>query len=211
MNGIKQSVQRAIIRQFGCPRGWLGALTGGLMARQNLQRSQLAVDLLDVRPGDQILEIGFGPGVAIAMMARLTTHGHVCGIDHSAVMVRQASRRNSAAIQDGRVSLYQAPASALPLESEQFTKALAINVFHHWQDRAASLAETGRVLQPGGLFLLVEQPRGDRLEHGPEALAEELRSALRGEAFQNVRTQLHRIGAAPILAASGRKGLPARL
>jgi ubiquinone/menaquinone biosynthesis C-methylase UbiE len=62
---------------------------------------------------DRALEIGFGPGNAIAELAR-SGAGHVYGIDHSAVMLRQASRRNAAAIRADLVALINAPAAQLP-------------------------------------------------------------------------------------------------
>ena len=63
------------------------------------------VGLLDVQPQDHILEIGFGPGLAIRELARRATDGFVLGIDHSEVMVRRAAIRNRAAIEQGRVRL----------------------------------------------------------------------------------------------------------
>jgi ubiquinone/menaquinone biosynthesis C-methylase UbiE len=62
------------------------------------------VCLLDVRPTDRVLEIGFGPGLAIAELARRITRGRVYGIDHSAVMVRQAGKRNAAAVHAQRTA-----------------------------------------------------------------------------------------------------------
>lgn len=56
--------------QFGRPRGLLGRLAGRIMASRgsNLARNQWAVELLEVRPDDRILEVGFGPGVAVAVI-----------------------------------------------------------------------------------------------------------------------------------------------
>jgi ubiquinone/menaquinone biosynthesis C-methylase UbiE len=52
-----------------------------------------------VQPTERVLEIGFGPGLAIAEMSRrVGDSGHVSGIDHSAVMLQQASKRNAAAV-----------------------------------------------------------------------------------------------------------------
>jgi hypothetical protein len=51
-----------------------------------------------MQPTDHVLEIGFGPGLAIQQVARLVPTGHVVGIDHSALMVQQAGRRNQAAV-----------------------------------------------------------------------------------------------------------------
>jgi ubiquinone/menaquinone biosynthesis C-methylase UbiE len=59
--------------------------------------------LLGVQPTDQILEIGFGPGLAVAEPVRAGA-GHVYDIDLSGVMLGQASRRNAA----GGVTLIRA-------------------------------------------------------------------------------------------------------
>jgi ubiquinone/menaquinone biosynthesis C-methylase UbiE len=54
----------------------------------NRQRNVWAVSLLDVQPTDRVLEVGFGPGVAIAEFAARATRGHVFGIDHSQAQPR---------------------------------------------------------------------------------------------------------------------------
>jgi ubiquinone/menaquinone biosynthesis C-methylase UbiE len=137
---------------FGHPRGLAGRLVGHLMAVKNQPMNRLAVELLDVWPADVILEIGFGPGQAIKMLAR-ETPASISGIDRSAVMVRQAARRNRAWIAAGRVELRQASAGAIPFAAKRFSKVFAVNSFHHWEDQAAGLAEVRRVLRPGGMVL----------------------------------------------------------
>ncbi len=89
-----------MVSQFHRPRGAAGWLAGREMALRpsNRQRNRWAVALLDVGPTDRVLEIGFGPGIAIREAARRATRGRVAGIDHSPEMVRQATRRNAAAV-----------------------------------------------------------------------------------------------------------------
>src|SRR3712207_9441128 len=60
----------------------------------NRRRNAWAVSLLDVRPEDRVLEIGFGPGLAIRELGRLARKGYVCGIDHSELMLRRGKRVN---------------------------------------------------------------------------------------------------------------------
>jgi ubiquinone/menaquinone biosynthesis C-methylase UbiE len=71
----------------------------------NRRRNAWVVSLLDVQRDDRVLEIGFGPGVAIRELARLAADGYVYGLDHSEVMVRQAARRNAEGVRRGRVDL----------------------------------------------------------------------------------------------------------
>src|ERR1700753_1993782 len=92
-------LDRDAVGQGHHPRGAAGSVTGWVFAHRpsNRQRNRWVVSLLDVRPADQVLEIGFGPGVAVAALVRAGA-AHVYGIDHSGVMLRQASRRNAAGI-----------------------------------------------------------------------------------------------------------------
>src|SRR5215204_7648513 len=100
-------VEAAVRAQFGRPAGLWGRAAGLLMAHRssNRRRNAWAVSLLDVRPDDRVLEIGFGPGLAIRELARLAVDGYVCGIDHSELMLRRARRLNAEAIERGVVDL----------------------------------------------------------------------------------------------------------
>lgn len=93
----------------------------------NRKRNAWAVSLMDVQPSDRILEIGFGPGIAIREIARRATRGQVVGIDRSAVMRAQAARRNASAIRAGRVSLIIASIDDPPTFEHRFDKVLAVN------------------------------------------------------------------------------------
>jgi len=77
-----------LMRMFGRPEGTLGKLGGIIMARSNRKAAAWAIELLKVAPNERILEIGFGPGVAIDFIARSAPGIHVAGIDSSRVMLR---------------------------------------------------------------------------------------------------------------------------
>src|SRR5437868_4836903 len=81
--------------QFGCPRGFFGWIAGHLMAWKNRERSRHVVSLLNLRPEDHVLEIGFGAGTDIERVQQFASQGKVIGIDRSELMLRQASRRNA--------------------------------------------------------------------------------------------------------------------
>src|SRR5262245_31728699 len=135
-SGLKQRVIRALVSQAGRPRGAVGRLVGLLFAHRgsNRQRNRWAVSLLDVQPTDRVLEIGFGPGIAVTELAGRAIRGQVYGIDHSQVMVRQASRRNAAAIRAGRVHLMRASVDRLPSFGEPLDAMLAVNTVAFWPD-----------------------------------------------------------------------------
>jgi len=124
------------------------------MARMNRSIAARAIALLDVQPHDSVLEIGFGPGVGIELLARVVSSGRVAGVDDSEEMVEQARVRNAEAIKHGRVALWRGSVESLPFENDTFDKALAINSMQVWPDAVAGLRETWRVMKPDGRVVL---------------------------------------------------------
>jgi ubiquinone/menaquinone biosynthesis C-methylase UbiE len=156
----------------------------------NRQRNRWAVALLDVGPADRILEIGFGPGIAIREAARRATRGRVVGIDHSPEMVRQASRRNAAAVQDGRVELHQAAVNGLPSFESAFDKILVVNSLGFCPRPVDHLIEIRSLMRRGGIIAIVSQPRcpGAASEH-TDRTEREIRQQLQHAGFGDIRSE----------------------
>jgi SAM-dependent methyltransferase len=174
------NIKRILISQFGNPRGALGRLAGWVMAHRpsNRRRNEWAVSLLDVQPADRVLEIGYGPGRAIAELARRSPH--VYGIDCSEVMLRQASRRNAAAVRSGRVTLRAARVEELPFDGP-FDAILAVNTLGFWEAPGERLADLRRRLAPGGRIAIVSQPRA--VKETPPKAAVRLTALLEAAGF----------------------------
>jgi SAM-dependent methyltransferase len=189
-------LDRDVIGQAHHPRGAAGRVTAWEMAHRpsNRQRSRWVVSLLGVGPTSRVLEIGFGPGLAVAALARAGA-GHVYGIDHSAVMVRQASRRNAAAVRAGRVTLMRAPVDQIPPALDgRFDAIVAINALAFWPAPAERLAELRRRLAPGGRLAVASQPRcpGATADTSRKA-AGEIEGLLADAGFTQIRTETLRL------------------
>jgi ubiquinone/menaquinone biosynthesis C-methylase UbiE len=149
------SVTRNILmHMFGRPQGVLGRLGGIIMTRTNKGCGAWVTELLDVGPNDTVLEVGFGPGVTVQCLSKLTSRGHVAGIDPSAEMVEQARARNATVIRNGRVDLRRGSVSGLPFDDNSFEKVLAINSMQVWPDATAGLREIRRVMKPAARVAL---------------------------------------------------------
>lgn len=157
----RKTIWQGVVKQFREPTGVRGALAGLVMSRRpsNRQRYEWTLDLLDIGPTDRVLELGFGPGLGIRGAAERAHQGAVSGVDHSAVMLRQASKRNAAAIAAGRVKLYRASVDALPDFPARFDRIFGVNVHIFWSDTAVVIAGLLGLLQPGGTLALTFQPR----------------------------------------------------
>lgn len=175
-------------KQFAKPEGPLGWLAGQLMAIRNRDRSEFVLALLDFQPKDRVLEIGFGPGADLRRASDMA--GFVAGVDHSSVMVKQASQRNATAIREGRVAVTLAPANQLPFEDAEFDKIFAINSAQFWKDSVSTIKEVGRVLKPGGTLALAVQPRnkGATDDHAYQA-GRGLADAMKKAGFAEVRCE----------------------
>lgn len=183
----KQLLLSRVVGQFRKPTGVGGHLSGWVMSHRssNLVRNRWAVDLLDLQPDDRVLELGCGPGVALAVIAGRVVDGVTVGVDHSSLMIRQARRRNAANVAAGRVRLVCAtvedllsadsnvPAASLKLPSlaGPFHAVLAVNSIGFWDQPEQRLNVLRHWIHPRGRIALVSQPRC------PGATAETTRAA----------------------------------
>ena len=143
-----------LMQMFGRPKGVLGRLGGIILARTKRDFTQWVIPLLEVQSDSKVLEVGFGPGVAIQILAATASTGSVAGVDYSQEMVEQATTRNAKAIAAGIVQLHYGSVEKLPFADDTFDKALAINSMQVWPDEMAGLREIWRVMTGGGKIAL---------------------------------------------------------
>ena len=204
-----QRVEAAVRAQFGRPTGLWGHGAGLLMAHRssNRRRNAWAASLLDVRPDDRVLEIGFGPGLAIRELARLATEGYVCGIDHSELMLRRAKRLNAEAIERGVVDLRLGSVDDLPGFDQPFDKILTVNAAMFWQEPVARLDNLRRLLRNGGLIAVAHQPRGrGASDETAAAKGRELEAALAQAGFSELRLETMALKPAMVCALGMNRG-----
>jgi arsenite methyltransferase len=137
---------------------WAEAGEGGKMERHHLDITGKTIRLMDLRPGDRVLDLGCGSGWATRLLARLVTDGpegfgQVVGVDVSDEMIRQAR----AASKDFENILYAwGSAQQIPWEENFFDKMLSVESFYYYPDQDRALAELFRVMAPRGrMFILI--------------------------------------------------------
>ena len=70
-------------RQLRRPRGWIGWILGHVMSVVNWHSYLLAINRLDLRENDAVLELGFGSGRSLQHLLKRVPIGSVAAIDHS--------------------------------------------------------------------------------------------------------------------------------
>jgi ubiquinone/menaquinone biosynthesis C-methylase UbiE len=156
----------------------------------NHERIRWTLSLLDVQPGDRLLEIGFGPGFAIKLASELAPEGFVAGIDHSEVMVRQAQKRNASAIREGRVDLRHGSVSNPPTYDAPFDKIFSINSIQFWENPVGGLNRLRGLLKSGGQIAITFQPRhSGATDEDAERVGKEIVANLTRAGFSQIRLE----------------------
>lgn len=201
------SLRSIIVSQFERPRGLLGWLVGWILARRgsNLTRNRWTVDLLDPKSGERVLEVGCGPGVALELcLSRMSVKA--VGVDHSALMISQAAKRNTKAMRAGRLTLIEGAIADVPGHLAPFDKAFSINVIQ-FVDKRAFIARARALLKPQGLFVTTYQPRdANASRSGALAMAAQLRELLTAEGFGDIRVEEIDLKPVPAVCVSARRG-----
>jgi ubiquinone/menaquinone biosynthesis C-methylase UbiE len=137
---------------------WAEAGEGPKMEQHHLDITEKTIRLMDLRPGERILDLGCGSGWATRLLARFVGEGpegfgQVVGVDVSDEMIRMAR----AASKDFDNTMFVwGSATQIPWEENFFDKVLSVESFYYWPDQERGLAELFRVMAPKGrLFLLI--------------------------------------------------------
>ena len=123
-------------------------------------RLEWAVGVLGVAPGDRVLEVGCGHGVAVSLVCERLEGGRITAIDRSPRMIGMARRRNAEHVGAGRAVLEATAFEDADFGEARFDKVLAVHVALFWRSPAQALGKVARVLAPGGALYLANQAPG---------------------------------------------------
>ena len=110
-----------------------------------------AINLLEIKPGDRVLEVGVGTGLNLPLYPRDCS---VAGIDISVEMLRKARERAKELERTG-VTLSVMDASNLEFPADTFDHVLATYVISAVPDPVKTLLEMRRVCKPGGHVVIL--------------------------------------------------------
>ena len=168
---LRRSAERGCVMSIRADTSWLfnlGAEVYGWFTNQDVWQASCArlADRLPSVERPLIVDLGCGPGVSAMVLARLRPDARLIGLDLAGRMLRQAHRRADASgLPPGRIRLVQADAARLPFGDDSIDALTGHSFLYLVPDRRATLAESLRVLRPGGRLILMEphsRPAGAR-------------------------------------------------
>jgi len=145
------------------------------------------LDELEVRQGEEILDLGCGRGVDTIKAARLAgTKGMAIGLDLTEAMVKQAI--DYATREKVRnVAFVQGNIEGLPFKENTFDGVMSNCVINHAKDKSKVYREINRVLKPGGRFVVADAvakyPLPTEVKNDPEAWAQCFGGAITEEEY----------------------------
>jgi arsenite methyltransferase len=143
-----------------------------------VEQRHAALAALHLQPGEDVLDVGAGPGLLAAEMAdAVGPGGSVRGIDSSESMLALARGRSlpeTAAEIEFRVG----DACALPYHDRSVDVVTSTQVYEYVENVPVALAEAYRVLRPGGRLLVLDTDWDSIVWHAsdPDRMARVLRA-----------------------------------
>ena len=123
------------------------------------ERFTWALEVLDCKPTDTLLEIGCGSGMLAGQIAMLLEQGTITAIDLSEKMIVRATKCNQNLVSAQKAQFKVGSLLTVPLPNSSFDKVLAFNVSVFWKSSPKNEFDIIRqVLKPSGFFYLFHQP-----------------------------------------------------
>jgi len=164
-----------------------------ILNQANRAPSEALADLLELRGGERVLELGFGGGAGLVRAGRALQAGgggFLGGVDLSLDCVAATRRAlDERGFSDVEVELQAGCVTAIPFPDGAFDAVMHLNCWYFWPDLGQGLRECARVLRPGGTLLTGSKIEGLRGFFG-DRLAE-----VREQAFRNVDLEAYEAAA----------------
>lgn len=139
------------------------------------------LSLVDLKPGDSVLDLGCGTGVMIPFYLAAQA-GKIVAVDVSEKMVERAREKFG-----GEPSVELRASDALSLdEGERFDAAVIYNAYPHFPDKLALVEKVYRMLKPSGRFVVAHGSGKDAINRHHEAVAAGVSCGLRAASEESV-------------------------
>ena len=138
-------------------RGYVGVAYLRKAAELLEEDKRRSYELMQIKPGDRVLDVGCGPGMDTLPLAQhVSPSGQVYGVDADPGMIQEARRRTIEAGLEQIVWHHHAEAYHLPFLDNHFDSCRSERMFQHLTSPESAMAEMVRVTKPDGWVVVVD-------------------------------------------------------
>ena len=131
-----------------------------------IEQRQRFINSVDIIPGDEILDVGSGPGFLCNEISESLNHNvKIFGIDVSEPLIEYAKQKFS---ENRRLNFRIGNATDIPFKSNKFDIVISTQVLEYIENVDKALDEMFRVLKPGGSLALLDTDWGSIVWHSNE-------------------------------------------
>jgi ubiquinone/menaquinone biosynthesis C-methylase UbiE len=141
-SGTKADARRTFDR-------WAGSYERDPFSRWIARQQREALEALELKTGDRLLDVGCGTGAAVRAAAEVVERA--VGLDLSPNMLAEARKRATGL---PNAEFVEGDSENLPFDDGEFTAALCTTSLHHYPRPDAAAREFARVLAPGGRLVI---------------------------------------------------------
>jgi ubiquinone/menaquinone biosynthesis C-methylase UbiE len=147
---------RKFLKNCRKPKGLMGRFVAKSMNTGHAAISEWGLSHLNAPKNAHVLDIGCGGGANVTRLLKMCPDGHIDGIDYSEESVAVSKKKNASML-GKRCDIRLGSVSALPYEDGAFDAVIAFETTYFWPDLENDFREVGRVLRPGGLFMICNE------------------------------------------------------
>lgn len=175
---------------FKEPKGLIGKFVGKIMAFENKALNKWTIRQLNIRPGKNILEVGYGPGYAIDLIFKSYPNINIDGIDISEAMKEEASNRLAKQIDAEKVHLEVGDVSGYSFQLNHYDYIFSVNNYTLWEDKCKGLENLYNAIVSKGKIIITMQPRQDDSNKGQAKIfAQEIYKDLKAAGFRKIKVR----------------------
>ncbi len=159
-DSARDAEQKVLREEFN---RWAEAGKGETMENEHWPITKPVLDLMKIKPTDNLLDAGCGAGWLSRVLAQRASQGRVIGMDISDEMVRHARQLS---VELHNLVFVTGAIDEIPWEANFFRHAISVESAYYWPDPAKGIAELHRVLnEDGAAWILINYYRDNKYSH----------------------------------------------
>jgi demethylmenaquinone methyltransferase/2-methoxy-6-polyprenyl-1,4-benzoquinol methylase len=124
-----------------------------------MNKIELMLNLLYIKNGDTVLDVGTGTGVLLPLLLRKTGGEYITAIDVAEKMIEKAKQK----FPDTGTRFAAADVMEYPFDNDSFNHIICYSVFPHIQEKSAAIARFAAALKPGGLLSVLHSASKEKI------------------------------------------------